>query len=382
MASLLPTIITSNSPKHLQQQPYIVLQSSSSQSCLPILSAIVQHARENQKRNVLLVSFLYPPQALHLGTSSDRVQVLDWTDRIPDYYEDSTWNMETELLRAVTEASAQGTIDIVIDSADTLLSNLGSQAKLYLILHKIQSLLRSKANSSRLIIHLVSPYSFPSSSPTSNQNSNSFPASILSTSFSSTLTHLIAHPPSLLKHINNQYLLPPPPYTNPSEKFWSVFIPFSERSYDVEQTVFCINAEGPSGDAGEIVVEIIQRGAGLGSGDNSGRRRGVERVLEGWICGSSEDNVGKACPLVELESLKKVFSKKGLPTEEVAPDPTQNVSFNLHLTAEQQQSRAQVPLPYAHEGNPIPAPQAGSILYDPDSADDIDDDDPDEDLDI
>ncbi len=91
------------------------------------------------------------------------------------------------------------------------------------------------------------------------------------------------------------------------------------------------------------------------------------------------------------------------------PDPTKNVSFNLNLTPEQQQSRAQVPLPYAHDGafisrllillrvplNPawstgvsqtnMGTPSAipeGSILYDPDSADDIDDDDPDEDLDI
>lgn len=83
-----------------------------------------------------------------------------------------------------------------------------------------------------------------------------------------------------------------------------------------------------------------------------------------------------------------------------APDPTQNLSFNLNLTPEQQRSRAQVPLPYAHEGMspPVawlhvadvkptgkPAGQThapAAILYDPDSADDLDDDDPDEDLDI
>ena len=84
----------------------------------------------------------------------------------------------------------------------------------------------------------------------------------------------------------------------------------------------------------------------------------------------------------------------------MAPDPTQNVSFNLILTASQQQSRAQVPLPYAHEGNSAvqayydinltftsgkpteKQTNSAAILYDPDSADDIDDDDPDEDLDI
>ena len=66
-------------------------------------------------------------------------------------------------------------------------------------------------------------------------------------------------------------------------------------------------------------------------------------------------------------------------------DPAQSLSFNLGLTEAQQRSRAQVPLPYAHEGElgetavtALPA----VILYDPDSADDLDDDDPDEDLDI
>jgi elongator complex protein 5 len=63
------------------------------------------------------------------------------------------------------------------------------------------------------------------------------------------------------------------------------------------------------------------------------------------------------------------------------PDPTQNLSFNVNLTPSQQESRAQVPLPYAHEGKPPEIPTS-SIIYDPDSADDIDDDDPDEDLDI
>lgn len=81
-------------------------------------------------------------------------------------------------------------------------------------------------------------------------------------------------------------------------------------------------------------------------------------------------------------------------------DTIQTLSFNLKLTPSQEKSRAQVPLPYAHEGQislvcnyrckcriagkPMPsAPStSGAIFYEPDSADDIDDDDPDEDLDI
>lgn len=37
-----------------------------------------------------------------------------------------------------------------------------------------------------------------------------------------------------------------------------------------------------------------------------------------------------------------------------APDPTKNLSFNLSLTESQQASRAQVPLPYEHDGDPLP----------------------------
>ena len=80
------------------------------------------------------------------------------------------------------------------------------------------------------------------------------------------------------------------------------------------------------------------------------------------------------------------------------PDPTAGVSFNLNLTPAQQESKASVPLPYTKIGKrpseyrgtisdcliaeSDEAPRAGQILYDPDSADDIDEEDPDEDLDI
>ncbi len=82
------------------------------------------------------------------------------------------------------------------------------------------------------------------------------------------------------------------------------------------------------------------------------------------------------------------------------PNPTKNLTFNLSLTESQQNSKLKVPLPYEHEGkslfktismmlNFLPGkpsdlarPQAAHILYDPDSADDLDDEDPDEDLDI
>jgi len=105
--------------------------------------------------------------------------------------------------------------------------------------------------------------------------------------------------------------------------------------------------------------------------------------------------------LESLDTHQPLFQHRG------APDVAQDVSFNLTLTASQHRSRAQVPLPYSHDGeeicagilyfitkirasytgtgtaNKTSAPDSSAvILYDPDSADDIDDDDPDEDLDI
>jgi elongator complex protein 5 len=83
-----------------------------------------------------------------------------------------------------------------------------------------------------------------------------------------------------------------------------------------------------------------------------------------------------------LETLKPLTKKKQNEISVGTSDPTQNLPFNLSLTSSQQESRAQVPLPYAHEGTPITNNSPAAIFYDPDSADDIDDDDPDEDLDI
>ena len=75
-------------------------------------------------------------------------------------------------------------------------------------------------------------------------------------------------------------------------------------------------------------------------------------------------------------------------------DPTQNLPFSLSLTAPQEIARSQVVLPYVHEGEwvmgvtgvwnkpyigkPGATQAVPAIYYDPDSADDIDDDDLDE----
>ena len=71
-------------------------------------------------------------------------------------------------------------------------------------------------------------------------------------------------------------------------------------------------------------------------------------------------------------------------------EPTPQSSFNLDLTPSQRSSRSTVPIPYAHEGEASPLPSdgedaptgrpGGGIFYEPDEGDDMDEDDPDEDL--
>ncbi|OCH96460.1 hypothetical protein OBBRIDRAFT_4193 [Obba rivulosa] len=353
MPSLLPSILASSS--RAQQQPFLLLQSSLAQSCLPLIRELVRQSRSGAPGTILLVCLLHPPSALAdpSDLQSEHVQVLDWTDRVPGYTTEYSDPRE-EVFSRVRAASARS-LTVVIDSVDTLLSDIGSLSKTQQFLWELLSIVHTRSNPSRLVLHVLAP-------------SPLIPI-LTQTKFSPSLSHVTAHPLALLTHIASAYLTPPPP-SSPVEKFWRVFIPIAERHYESEKLVYGPGGEG-SGSR-DLVVEVLVRGA-----DGSGRRRAVERVLEGW------SSTAGPCELTSLESLRGLWTRKVV--EESGPDPTQNLSFNLNLTPEQQQLRAQVPLPYAHEGKPAEQRNEaaqGAILYDPDSADDIDDDDPDEDLDI
>jgi elongator complex protein 5 len=80
-------------------------------------------------------------------------------------------------------------------------------------------------------------------------------------------------------------------------KFWSLFLPISERVHDTEQLVFGADGEG-SGHRTEFVVEVVIR-------EGSGRHRSVERVLEGW-----STNQGGPCELTALEGLSYLLKKQ------------------------------------------------------------------------
>ncbi|KXN89977.1 hypothetical protein AN958_04982 [Leucoagaricus sp. SymC.cos] len=322
---LLPVLFDEPRPS----QPFLLLQSTAAQSIFPVLRTLCNRPSVH----TILCTFLYAPSTL-LVHQSPTVQIRDWTDRVPGY--GTSDDFKTELLTAVKGAPRDIPLRVVIDSLETLSENLASSLEAYELLYEALRTVKDHPRPSQLILHSLKQ----------DETSELF----LQTTFSSSLIHLVAHPTALFRHLAKEYMVSPPPMT-PDVKFWSVFIPFSERLHEVEKLFFGPGGEG-SGGCSEIVIEIIVRGINAQS-----RKRGTERSLEGW-----DLTKNTPCAISDLHDLQSLFSQKH--KAETAPDPVQSLSFNLSKKTD----NATV--------------NSGAIFYDPDSADDIDDDDPDEDLDI
>lgn len=136
---------------------------------------------------------------------------------------------------------------------------------------------------------------------------------LLQTDFSSSLFHLTTHPTSLFHYLFKEYMVSPPPIS-PDVKFWSVFIPLSERVHEVDHLFLGPQGEGSSCGT-EIVMEILSRG-----NNSRSRRRATERTLEGWNSVKSQP-----CAISELQSLKLLFLQKSV--VEV------RVMYNIHPPA-------------------------------------------------
>ncbi len=144
----------------------------------------------------------------------------------------------------------------------------------------------SPSEPSRLILHFSTP------SPLRDI--------VLTPRLTPTLTHIIAHPPALLKHLATTQLTPPPPASTP-DRFWSIFAPLSARTWEVERIVLGPGGVGASDDS-EIVLQVVTRG------------RNVERDLDGW----TQDG---PCSLSELDSLRGILQDKGRPPRAEVSEP-------------------------------------------------------------
>ena len=230
---------------------------------------------------------------------------------------------------------------VVIDSLETVLSDVGSTSAVVMLLKKI-----GKRQNTKLILHVVE-----------SRESKGLVTQLSQTSFSPSLVLHTAYPTSLLLHISTTYMTPPPPLSL-EPKFWSLFLPISERQHDIDALVYGGGGSG-SHATEEFVVETIVRGGQNGSR----RKRAVERNLRGWkspngfcelrgltqLGGLWEPSKTSAETVRVLGTFLQYCTDSGSQT--TALDPTTNLSFNLNLTSSQRAARAQVPLPYMHQGN-------------------------------
>lgn len=268
---------------------------------------------------------------------------------------------------------------------------------------------------------------------------------LITPSTSPTLTLLTLHPPQLIAHLATTYLVAPPA----SGALDSAGEPGGMRFWGVLGAADGVGSAGSAGKAasagggrgkadgvgyvfsgeelaGGGVVELCDWAGGAavdGKGDDSrargvvvqilvrkqqgGANKGMSRVLEGLMPGAGGGLVSCAWNEVDglrdvgrtyvgggdVESVQEVCPAEGGSTfadrcqrRQQHHPSQQHIPFNLSLTPAQHASRAQVPIPYAHEGDePAPSPaagQQGGIIFEPGSEDDMDEDDPDEDLDF
>ena len=270
-----------------------IVRSSSSQSALPVFKVLVSSSRDR----ITFFSFLYPPEVV--AVKRDNLTVFDWTDKIPGYSD-----VPLNLLENVPsgEASSLTLLDvnlmairddkpttIAIDSLETVLSDIGSISATVTLLKEIR-----KRQNTKLILHVVE-----------SPESKGLVAQLNQTSFSPSLVLHTAYPTSLLLHISTTYMTPPPPLS-PEPKFWSVFLPISERQHDTDSIVYGDEGSG-SHVTEDFVVETIVRGGQNGSR----RKRAVERNLRGW---KSPDGF---CELKDLPQLGGLWEPNKTPAETV-----------------------------------------------------------------
>jgi hypothetical protein len=157
MALLLPSILANS-----QRSPFLLLQSSSAQSCLQVLRSVINHRSHKNTSHLILLCFLHPSLSLPDETKQGRqIEVHDYTDNVPGY-DDCGTDPRDDILLAVkagehadrsfhpslsltrSPPAPPGSLDIIIDSVDTLASDLGSPSQTYNFLFNLISLIRAR----------------------------------------------------------------------------------------------------------------------------------------------------------------------------------------------------------------------------------------------
>jgi len=178
MSRLIATIISGLSRPHF---PFIVLESSLVQSCLPVLRAFVND--RDATTHVLIFCLLYPPSAFAFAddtstsTTREGLRVIDRTAQVPGYSETSSpGDLAESILNGVKQGAGvlsnetkrerkrrlllsinlyiapDGPLTVIIDAADVLCADLESPSKSYALIATLLSDISARPSASPIAI--------------------------------------------------------------------------------------------------------------------------------------------------------------------------------------------------------------------------------------
>ncbi|WRT68229.1 uncharacterized protein IL334_005205 [Kwoniella shivajii] len=319
-------------------QSLCVINDGTTFSGLPIFKDILRRAIRRGEE-VTLISILHSPEDLlpsdTSSSSSAKIKVIDLSGSVQGYStEEDIGTMKDKILSTYTSGQ------IFIDALDILAEDYSSSAVLSLTRSILNVIKKSKAPS-RLIL-LLPPSSIIHSA-------------LIPPSFNSTITLLTPHQPSLVQHLSKSYLSPIS--ITPSPNLWMILENATKRS--ISSDLAYKGEEGIEADpnwltnGGNAIIQVLVRKA-------TGGIKGISRSLEAAKCSTGDIDTRSELEVIELEDIINLNPITN-PTNTISPmengdnKPIQNHSeldlpFNLSLTDDQRRKRAEVPLPYAHEG--------------------------------
>ncbi|WVW85818.1 hypothetical protein I302_107856 [Kwoniella bestiolae CBS 10118] len=312
----------------IPHQSLCVISDSTSFSGLNVFKEVLSRGIRRGEETTL-ISVLHPPEILLPPSSSSmgsKINVVDLTNTINGYSDE---DVSIEFIREkIFSAYTSG--QIFIDALDILSEDYSASKVLSLIKAILNSIKKVKAPS-RLILLL------PPNSPISQ--------TLLTPSFHSTLTLLTPHSPPLVEHLSKSYLSPISAI--PSPNLWMILENTTKRSTHTDMALKASNEKvefDPTWSlGGSAIIQVLVR-------KPTGGIKGISRSLEGVkVLEEGGLKVVQLDELVDLNPLSKPLSAGG-GEKTMNTHSELDLPFNLSLTDEQKSKRAQVPLPYAHEG--------------------------------
>ncbi|KAG0152331.1 hypothetical protein CROQUDRAFT_649711 [Cronartium quercuum f. sp. fusiforme G11] len=411
---LLVDLIFNKPSINLNSSPiFITLQDSSYQSGLPILRQII-HQTEITQNAILLITLSYDPNGFiekpkaHLRTLdlSLSPEIDDWP-LSDDQPSEPAITSQTVLKLAQAELKnippTQNSITIIIDSVTECVRRWKIRETLKLF----NQLLTTLSSLPTRLIVLESPQLYP---PRSQSDPINPSIALRSSSFiSNTVTqlHLTIYPTLLLDHLINVLGISPPLMIDTGTVYdsrlfsllfeldQSLLNPFDSNGLGLISQSLLVNGHGtclisyitknvskPFNTLASVSVLNVNRSRS--SQHQQSRLRGLEGL---------KFDQGRLIPVpVNSIVVKKTRILRDLKTQP-KDDWEKSMTFKLSLTDQQRADREAVALPYlpkrALDGSVIEAPgeiydgpkvKEGLIVYEPDSADDMDDEEPDDEL--